>query len=484
MKPIFDFHCHPSLKAFLTHHDPDKRQSCWEEHPESLVTILNSQSSLNQLKKGNVKLAVAAIYAIERPITASFWIQYLAPAISPLDPKMVKLSTEANYFDLMLEEIQHLEKSSQYDPANGKTVRFLRSMDELQDDFPGINLLLSIEGGHMLEDFGKKATDNLRKVKRSHYPFLYLTLTHLTQHPLSTHAYGMKLIKGNDAFKPKGIGLRQGGKDIIDLAYDDTQGRRILIDVKHMSLVSRYELYQYRQEKGYDDIPILATHVGVTGISWDPQVITRYLDKKIRRQGDYYQVFYKQPAGISAPKETFFNPWSINLYDEEIDIILNSGGLIGMNMDQRIMGADKVKAEFYSGEELSFILSGYQDQSKLFDYVEQEFEDEEDDQRFLTLHRKLHLCHFCNNLLHVVKVGGERAWDQVCIGSDFDGLIDPINNCNNATELPRLEEELIELLPTMMEADPSYSYDTSDIEGKVRKLMYDNAVVFLKKHFG
>jgi microsomal dipeptidase-like Zn-dependent dipeptidase len=170
---------------------------------------------------------------------------------------------------------------------------------------------------------------------------LYLTLVHMTQYPLTNHCYGMKLIKGNDEFKPSGFGLRTLGKQIIDLAYRNRSGEhQIYIDIKHMSLVARRQFYAYRKEKGYDKIPILATHMGLTGISWSNMAIAKLFNQRVIRKDGFIEVSYDRPPGIGSGRKgkTHFNPWSINLYDEEIIEIIESDGLIGISMDQRILG--------------------------------------------------------------------------------------------------------------------------------------------------
>ena len=75
----------------------------------------------------------------------------------------------------------------------------------------------------------------------------------------------------------------------------------------------------------------------------------------------YIQVEYDRPRGIGASSKrkkdlTYFNPWSINLYNEEIKEIIASGGLIGLNLDQRIQGADKVKGEYFSALEFEALM--------------------------------------------------------------------------------------------------------------------------------
>jgi len=482
MKPYFDLHFHPAFKPYLSDYRPRKRKNCWEKIG-SAVGIVRSQSSLDQAREGGLQLGVATFIAVERPMTCSFLLDHVAPLFTVLDDQMLDFPNYANYFDCLQEELAHLEKSQHCDPGHGRTFKLLNSIEELEED--KLNLILAIEGGHNLENFNTSLLDNLRRLKQGPHRFLYLTLVHMTQYPLATHAYGMKLIKKNDQFKPAGFGLTGLGKEVIDLAYDNRAGHRILIDIKHMSLVSRVQFYRHRREKGYGDIPILATHMGVTGISRDPRVITQQFSRPAVRRDDFVEVHYDRPPGIGQPgtnDATFFNPWSINLYDEDITEVLDSGGLIGLNMDQRILGANRVKGEYFSSGELNYILSGYKDTHIPEEYREGDFSDEE-----IVVERELnerkHLRHLCNNILHIVKAGGERAWQQVCLGSDFDGLIDPINCCTDAADFPKLEKKLTEMLPKMMAEDPTHDYDDSDIAQKVRGLMYDNAVRFLKQHF-
>ena len=477
MNRFFDFHLHPSFKPFLSSPDPGRRVDCWE-YLESPIGIIRSQSCLDQMEKGRIGVAVSVIYAMERPMTSSFLIEHLAPKLTVLHGEMLDHPCYSNYMGYVHQEIEHLKKSQGF---NGRTFNIINSIDEAEEG--KMNLILALEGGHVLEQFNTNVLDNLRALKTGPNRFLYLTFVHMTQYPLASHAYGMKLIKGNDQFKPNSFGISDIGKQVIDLAYDENQGRRILIDIKHMSLVARHKFYQYRKEKGYGDIPIVATHMGFTGISKDPKVIVKHFNKPAKRRGNFIEVNFERPKGIGKGlfNKTFFNPWSINLYDEDITEILDSGGLIGLSLDQRIMGSQDVQGEFFSAKEFNYILSGYKDEGHEETVAEDEFSTEEE--KGSELNERKHLRHLCNNILHAVKVGGERTWKQLCMGSDFDGLIDPLNNCTSAEEYPKLEKGLIEELPQMMKEDRRYDYDESNIEGKVRDIMYNNAIDFLKKHF-
>lgn len=483
----FDLHCHPSFKPYLTNFLADQKDHCWNTY-NSIGGMLDSQSSLEQLRDGKVQLATATIYVMEKGMSTNFMVRYVVPALTNMDPRMLDTLPSANYFDRLNEEIEHLLKSRDHNVANGEHFNVISDISEIIPD--KLNLVLAIEGGYGLTTIGKTLKDKMLELKKGPHKFLYMTLVHATQFKdYCTHAFSLKMIKNNPEFKPKGYGFAKEGLDIIDLAYDSTQGNRILIDVKHMSLVSRRQFYHHRKTNNYENIPIIASHMGFTGISWTGESISAYVKgREATEDMGYVQVLYERPEGIGKTKKTHFNPWSLNLYNEEIPIILDSGGLIGFNLDQRILGADPVKGEFFSTEEFEDII---ENRVRL---VPGEFEDEPITEAERDVTREIlginvikHLRHLCNQILHVIAQGGPRAWDHICIGSDFDGLINPINGCMNSTEFVDLEKGLIDMLPKMIEEAedlyPEFDFEAGDIKMRVRNLMYDNAINFLKKHF-
>ncbi|HMQ48383.1 MAG TPA: membrane dipeptidase [Saprospiraceae bacterium] len=484
MNAYFDLHVHPSQKSFLSSTRPADRENCWKTYSNSLSIRLRSQASFSQLQQGGVVIAVANVHAIERPMTSSFIMDHVLHLVSSLDKKVMDIPSYSNSFDQILDEIKHLKQSLRTDlmPPDAKPVKIINSLADLDEH--SLNLILAVEGGHCLESVDRSLLENFRLLKEKGPRMLYLTLTHFTQFPLTTQAYAFSMLKDNDEFKPKGFGLTPLGKQVIDMAYDDTIGHRTFIDIKHMSVVSRFHFYEYRREKGYQNIPILASHVAVTGISRDPRVITSYFKERAVRRDDFVEVNYHRPRGIGKGlfNKTYFNPWSLNLYDEDVVEVLDSGGLLGINLDQRILGVQEVKGEYFSLKDLNFMLHDYKGTEVEAPFDSGEFTDELVAET-RDLDERKHLRHLCNNILHIIKIGGERAWKHLCIGSDFDGLIDPVNNCCDVTEFSKLEAGLISMLPEMMEEDEDHTYDSSNIEGKVRGMMYDNALAFLKEHF-
>lgn len=480
MKKYFDFHFHPSFKPYMSGSAGNERLNCWD-YISSWISIVRSQSCLDQAVEGGVRLGVANFIALERPLTTNLLIEHLAPIITILDKQAMHFRGEADYFARFKEEVTCLMDCAERDPANGKTFQVLRGMEDYDPD--KLNLIFAIEGGHNLEQYNTNILDNFRELKRGPFSFLYLTLVHLVQQSLATHAYGMKLIKNNDEFKPAGRGLTQLGKAVIKMAYETELGPRVLIDLKHMSLTSRQDFYEYRRQQGYDNIPILATHMGVTGISWRPEVVSKYFKGKVRLNRGFVQVEYSRPRGIGVEQKTFFNPWSVNLYDEDITEILDSDGMIGLNLDQRILGTQRAKGEFFSAEEFAEQHPDVYHELTRAGARKLKFKGQPPSFGSIGKKKTRHLRHLCNNILHIVKVGGPRAWQQICIGSDFDGLINPVDNCSDATQFEQLEEDLFHMLPQMMLEDASYNYDMDNVAQKVRGILYENGIRFLQKHF-
>lgn len=80
----------------------------------------------------------------------------------------------------------------------------------------------------------------------------------------------MKMLKGKE-FIPQGEGLTKEAMELIDICYSSKgfNGKPTLVDIKHMGIVSRIQLYNYRAAKGYTNIPIVASHIAVTGRSFN-----------------------------------------------------------------------------------------------------------------------------------------------------------------------------------------------------------------------
>ena len=487
----FDLHCHPALKTFLGADTESERKDCWQEVDvrgiweivDKLIgDILDSQASLSQLKAGDFGLVVAAFYSLEHPmivgsiedLTNIRILSKRIPEVShTLLQNMVDKEPGFGYNDVLKALKRHLLNSIHA----GSGFKVLNQINEL--DTNKLNVILAIEGGHVLFNDLKSYTEeeifqNLNELKNGPYRFLYLTLTHLANNPFCNQCYGMKLIEDKN-FCPTGDGITQLGDEVIQRALETSSGNRIIIDVKHMSLKSRLQYYNRIKNNVYPKVPIIVSHAGVTGVSFNDMPIYHFKEEE-----DIISVDYIKPEGLQG---TEFNPWSINLYDEEIPVIIESGGLIGIIMEERILGVGKVDPEYFSKDEFDDYLDNVK--VNLNKYKRQQVgqlnrEYKEQDEIYLT---SKYLRHLCNNILHIVKVGGKEAWQHICFGTDYDGMINALNFMKTASKFEKMQRKLERVLPLMAKSDPDSNYFIEDIEKQVEDILYKNAIRFLEINF-
>ena len=107
-------------------------------------------------------------------------------------------------------------------------------------------------------------------------------------------------------------------------------------------------------------------------------------------------------VGITTP-EKWFNTWTLNLNNADIDAVWRTNGLIGVELDQRILGFDELKT--YK-----------KDKGLKFDKMSAEFNSE------LVWNAICAIATRCaeNNKQH--QVSG-NPWRNISIGSDYDGFV-------------------------------------------------------------
>ncbi len=178
--------------------------------------------------------------------------------------------------------------------------------------------------------------------------------------------------------------------------------RRVLIDVKHMSLKGRMTLYQviqgYNKEHPDDKIPIVASHVGYSNKSMAQMLYT------IRTQGEKDSTQTEEVR--IHEREHIFNSWSLNLGLEEIKIIVDSGGLIGLSMEQNNLGVG----------------FGKKIKKKNKTYIAR-----------LVMNQLLSMARAANT---------EKFWSCITLGTDYDGLIDPVDRYSSGIFFTRLRSDL------------------------------------------
>ncbi len=500
----FDLHCHPTLKPLLTL--KENRNSPWYNIQIKLDNIADniydSQSNPDQLLIGNCNIACVGLMAIERAFADQVLAQIAAGWADNIDKRQLwkirDMEVGCTYSELLDQEIASVINNAQSD--DGNKMRFIKSFGEYnKNDNKTLHLIGSLEGGHTLY-YGKNEYSDHEKVVAKVKKFrqgdpirlLYITLSHLSQNAMANHAYGMKIFSKND-FAPSGNGITELGHKVIKACLEDNASTKpIFIDIKHLSLKSRIEFYNTYGT----DHPIIASHVAVTGCSYEAMPISKV--KRRKRKGWLKVVYDKQKGYLPG---TYFNPNSINLYDEDIENILKSGGLIGLILDERVLGYSNKKLvpdwiekerskEFVSMDEEDVFLNpgDYVVQDESVDFDNEDELDENIEREFLKLggHSRdiskahLHLRYLVNNIVHIVRVGksvGIDARKHIVIGSDLDGLVNTIDSCTTAAQYGNLYDQLKENINRFAFTD------IPNVDQFVDDMFYNNGYEFLKKNF-
>lgn len=203
------------------------------------------------------------------------------------------------------------------------------------------------------------------------------------------------------------LGLSSAGIEIVHklLEKGPGQGRRILIDTKHMSVDTRREFYHLLQEQYQGDpVPIIHSHGAVNG--W----------KTLAEASNY-------EGSTSLDQNRFFSRWNINLCDEDIEVTFKSRGLIGIIMHEDRMPGRKFGKQMKKARR--------------------------NPQKCKDLCMQL----FWSNIFHVAKVQLEMMqrtpslqdrsnWDGISIGSDYDGILNPFDNYADVSKYPNLRQDM------------------------------------------
>ncbi len=426
-----------------------------------------------------------------------------------------------SYFDLFFtREIKHLTDFEGV-VTGGKQYIILNSINDYPNvpDPNTIYVVVSVEGGHNFytnpdidqqEANPQSILDQFQdykiasKLRQAGFPrIFYITPTHHAQNALVNHAWALP--KGftnaqiaqmpTRSFYPKGNKITAAGLEFIDIALSQNEQQdRILIDLKHQSLGARRQFYdKYRGS----EIPFIASHACVNGASWlrpdlDPPL--QNLDNFVKENG--YVVIKYQPRGgfrltvpqTNTPRPIYFNPWSINLYDEDILKIMNSGGLIGIELDRRVIGTQSDQDEYFSEHDFpSEWVNNTLERVNLYDNTEDLDEGLASED----------MLYFCQNVIHIVlitrneqrnpsgeyaNIGNINPWEHICLGSDFDGLITPIDGCKTAEELTGFFEgnnKMHTVLQAMVN-ELGLGAVPADV---IDKLKIENGLAFMRKHF-
>ena len=164
----------------------------------------------------------------------------------------------------------------------------------------------------------------------------------------------------------------------------------------------------------------------------------------------------KNKKQIGSKVASKLNGVDITFYDTELVKIAQSGGIFGFQLDERrIVSKETLKDTKHSIR-----------RSKIMHY------------------RSQLLWFQIQHITEVLDQAGLFAWDCLCLGTDFDGIIDPLNAFWTAEEIPFLadflERHAFNYIQNNRYVIAENNIDADEI---VSRIMTTNALKFLERHF-
>jgi microsomal dipeptidase-like Zn-dependent dipeptidase len=464
------------MKPFNSAH-PKPKKGMWENiehHIEnkfaqtvsniSQHVLKSSQVNLESLAEGNVRVFNVSLYPIERGFlhlrNVPKWligknkINTLQEVITGFrTERIVALKKDYDYFKDLEDEYLFVEKQQGKSNDGKKSFTLVNNNTELKKALsqPGtLAGIISIEGAHVFgtgtpdsivanqEELAELLSERISKIKKWKFPPFTINLAHHFWNQLSGHATSFKppingIVNQN---RGKNSGITELGWQVIRELLSTSNGKRILIDTKHMSIQARKEYYAFVQNynfvNAHDKIPVICSHGGANGFST--------MESSIR-----------EPDVIAKARKHKLYRWSINLSNEEIRIIHGSNGLIGLMMDKGMLG----------GVQTIRLATEIEDSEK----------------------QRMEFCRiFWDNAFQIVKaVDDKNGWDVVALGSDFDGTITHMDPYHSAAKMPDFQNDLIRFLEeTEHNKELWFGYTPEEL---VEKIMSGNALRFYERFF-
>lgn len=475
-----DLHCHPALKPFgksFNYSPPGRNstrrrdlKSIWRYDPPSIFDkVINyvigltkfSQANFSSLVYGGVGIVVVSLYPLEKwfvrnKMNNEFLLDLAANfALGIGKNRIDHVQAFTSYFDDLKSEYDYYrqldgqvislpEGKFRYKLVRSYSeVEIIRASEQMNKDVHTVCVILSIEGLHVLNTGIHKKTDddevlhNLAQIKNWQYRPFFVTVAHHFWNHLCGHAESLSpLIRGMvDQTEGMKTGITSLGKKVIKRLLDNTNGQRILVDLKHMSALARKEFFDLLDANtfGSETIPLVVSHGAANGLdSFDNPVMNS-----------------PQTASKLQPKD-------INFYDQELVRIAKSGGIFGLQLDERRIASEHTL---------------------------------ETTRHAVKRHKIMHYrsALLWNQIQHIVELLDSHdlfAWDCLALGTDFDGIIDPLNSFWTAEELPYLADFLERHAHNYSQNNTlKHDYNKMSADAMISRIFSLNAITFFKKHF-
>ena len=211
--------------------------------------------------------------------------------------------------------------------------------------------------------------------------------------------------------------------DITPLGYmviNELLKNNVLVDVKHMSWKARQSYYRFRANN-YPTMPLVWSHACVSG-------------RKAVGDKDFINTWNPNP----------FYQQNINMFDDDIFETVRSNGIIGIEFDQRVNGVQASNIETLW---------------KHFQYIAE---------RIATMPR----------------TPERTVWDYACLGTDYDGVIHPVDQFQTYRDMDKFEDFLLNQIKNYMLHPPGnfQVQDKLEPDEILSRLCFKNLVWFVKQN--
>ena len=468
-----DIHCHPTLKPYgksfpqqvqnnsitentnLYYYDP---QTFWDKVINRITGLTEfRQSDFTALKYGGVNIVICSLYPMEKGFCRTEFgtgdlIDDGLNLVTGVGENRINFIQDVSngYFDDLQKEhafLQALDGVIVEIDGNKTVYKIIDKFSDIQDNetFYGddvyvINVIVSFEGTHSLYtnflDIGKQddATKaaifgNLTIVKNWKSRPLFVTLAHHFYNGFCGQAASLtegvvKIFANQKAhlYEP----MNDFGREVVRHLLDNTNNKRILIDIKHMSEASRKDYFDMLDTEFKDqDIPVIVSHGAVIGNATD--------------------------------SDLFFNA-DINFTDTEILKIGVTKGLFGIQLDKRRIGSAADIKNFET-------------------YITR---------RKVLFHATELIWRQIQHIAELLDANNLFAWGIQCLGSDNDGIVNPVDGIWTSEDFKTMEDYLLMQAHTYTQSDDfnnlNNDYNKIDAEVIVDRVIGNNVYDFLSRN--
>jgi microsomal dipeptidase-like Zn-dependent dipeptidase len=374
------------------------------------------------------------------------------------------LAKTGSYFRDIEQEMEYYLSQNEHPNSNGKRYKLVNKTTGVSDlnnpSSPDIQVVFSIEGSNVFDkglnnkwntSLRETALGNIDRIKNWEYPPLWVSLGHHFFNELCGHPKSLPGIVGLliNQKRELGTGITPFGMEVIRKLLDPA-GKKILIDVKHMSWLSRKSFYAFCQDyygtNTWD--PIVVSHGACNGFDQVGSEVNSSMLKDI--QGEFFH--------------DHMYPGPINLYDEDILKVAYTNGIIGIMLDERRL-ADKntlkKNKKCIRRKELLYSGDNQSKEAKVW--------------WTKTVWDNLYYIAYLLNMN-----GFSDCWDIQCIGTDFDGMINPMDVILTAAEMNDLRDGLL-IHAQNYQNHPEGLFGLTPGQ-VVNRIMHENAFKFIQQH--